>query len=171
MKHTQESQAEGDLSASRTRAPMDEVPQPARTDLGVTHVLVGELPPTIGTMEEPERYDVSAVFTRRPSSAELRLLAAPAVASRLHDSGYAQATLEAVDRRLVIGHTNLAELTAGLAALIGEILLEVGAEADRQQRERDAESTERARDEAARAAIVLEAASRVDFRAHPSMYV
>ncbi|SFR84432.1 hypothetical protein SAMN05428970_2993 [Agromyces sp. CF514] len=136
----------------------------------VSHVLVNELPATLGTSEEPDRYSVSAVFTRRPTPEELRLLESPAVETRLHDAGYAQAALKAVDRRLVIEHTNLAELAGGLAELVGEVLLEIGTRAGEQQRERDASSAARARDEAERAALVLDAAKRIDFRPHRSMY-
>lgn len=137
---------------------------------GVTHVLVNELPATLGTPDAPDRYSVSAVFTRRPTPAELELLAAPAVETQLHDAGYAEAALRAVDRRLVIEHTNLAELSGGLAALVGEVLLDIGTRAGDQQRERDASSAARARDEAERAARILEAAKHIDFRPRHSKY-
>ncbi|GAA1953692.1 hypothetical protein [Agromyces allii] len=131
---------------------------------GVTHVLVNELPATLGTPDEPERYSVSAVFTRRPTPAELQLLGAPAVEAQLHDAGYPQVVLKPVDRRLVIEHTNLAELAGGLASLVGEILLDIGTRANEHQRELDATSAAQARDEAQRAGIILEAAKRIDFR-------
>ncbi|UOE45572.1 hypothetical protein [Agromyces larvae] len=149
---------------------MDDPQIPGDDAFGVTHVVIGELPPTIGTPNEPDRYDVAAVFTRRPTPEELRLLASPEVTTRLHDAGYPDVALKPVDRRLVIERTNLAELADGLAPLIGEILSDIGRQAEERQREHDAASAERARGEERRAADVLDAAKRIDFRAHRSIY-
>lgn len=145
------------------RAPIDEL-------LGVTHVLVNDLPPTIGTDAAPAAYDVAAVFARRPTAVELLMLAEPEVASRLREAGYPDVKLRPADRRLVISGTTLGQLTDGLAALIGEILLEIGERAQVLQRQRDATDADHARDEAHRAAMVLEAAKQVDFRPHRSNY-
>lgn len=148
----------------------DTSPRNANEPFGVSHILVTELPTTIGTPDEPPRYDVAAVFTRRPAERELALLATPEVETRLAQAGYTGVRLHASDRRLIIEQTNLAELADGLAALIGDILLDLGNRAAAEQLSRDTSAADRERTEHDRAGAVLEAAKRIDFRPQHSMY-
>ncbi|SFR78105.1 hypothetical protein SAMN05428970_2328 [Agromyces sp. CF514] len=149
---------------ARDQVMMSPTSHPAVDDhFCVTHVLVNELPSTLGTPEEPDHYSVSAVFSRRPTPAELTMLAAPNVGATLRDEGYAHVTLKPVDRRLVIGHTSLAELSGGLASLIGEVLFDIGTRARAEQRALDDTAAAHAQGEAQRAAKILEAVKRIDF--------
>jgi len=136
------------------------------TPLALSHVLVTELPVTIGTPGAPSRYDVAAVFTRRPTTIELTLLAGAGVTATLTERGYPTATLTPADRRLVIGGTSLTELKNGLGPLIGRILEDISGKAAEQRDHFDAEAASHLREEAARAAAVLRAAEQVDFRPH-----
>ena len=76
----------------------------------IDHILASELPASLGTAEAPERYVVTAVFSRRPDPLELQMLAAASVTEQLAADGYPGITLMAADRRLLIGNTNLHEL-------------------------------------------------------------
>ncbi|WP_395245499.1 hypothetical protein ACGGZK_06720 [Agromyces sp. MMS24-K17] len=142
----------------------------AGEEFGVTHILVNELPAELGSPEAPSRYDVSVVFTRRPSPRELDLLKHPEVAARLADAGYGAVELRVADRRLIVEHTNLDELAAGLATLIGRILEDIGDQAAAEKVSRDATAAEQVRAEASRAAAVLAAVARIDFRPRRSLY-
>ncbi|WP_438853871.1 hypothetical protein [Agromyces sp. M3QZ16-3] len=136
----------------------------------VDHILVTELPSSLGTVDAPERYTVTAVFTRRPLPQELELLGAQSVDARLTEAGYPRVALRAADRRLLISNTNLNELQHGLAREIGRILDEIGhtVSATRSAQARDA--AELASRAAERASRVLAEAERVDFSPHRSMY-
>lgn len=138
--------------------------------LALSHILVTELPVTLGTIEAPARYDVAAVFTRRPTTNELRLLAAPAVEAKLVERGYPTVSLRASDRRLIVEGTSLTELKNGLGPLIGTILSDISTEAAEEQGLRDAEAASLYREEADRAAAVVRAAEQVDFHPHASQY-
>lgn len=142
----------------------------APESLALSHVLVTELPTNLGAIGAPARYDVAAVFTRRPTASELRLLAAPAVETKLVERGYPTVSLRAADRRLIIGSTSLTELNNGLAPLIGQMLSDISAEAAEEQGHRDQEAAAHLREEAARAAAVVRAAEQIDFRPHASQY-
>lgn len=137
---------------------------------GVSHILVNELPADLGTPNAPARYDVAAVFTRRPDPHELKLLEQPAVRARLVEAGYPDVGLRVADRRLIIERTNLEELADGLAELIGQILAEIGAQAAAEKVRRDETAAEQVRRETSRAATVVAAAERIDFRPHRSTY-
>ncbi|WP_350349054.1 hypothetical protein ABIQ69_03690 [Agromyces sp. G08B096] len=138
--------------------------------LALSHVLVTELPVTLGTVGAPARYDVAAVFTRRPTTTELRLLTEPSVEAKLVERGYPTVSLRAADRRLIIGSTSLTELSNGLGPLIGQILSDISSEAADEQGHRDAEAATLLQEEAARAAAIVHAAEQVDFRPHASQY-
>lgn len=138
--------------------------------LALSHVLVTELPATLGTIGAPARYDVAAVFTRRPTASELRLLSEPPVEAKLVERGYPTVSLRAADRRLIIGSTSLTELKNGLGPLIGQILSDISDEAAEEQGHRDAEAATHFREEAARTAAVVHAAEQIDFRPHASIY-
>jgi hypothetical protein len=137
----------------------------------VDHILVTDLPSTLGTIEAPERYTVTAVFTRRPLPQELDLLAAHEVDDRLTEAGYPAVTLRAADRRLLIDNTNLHELGQGLAHLIGTILEDIGTRVATTRSAQAKDAAELAARAAERADHVLAEASKVDFSpTRPSLY-
>ncbi|WP_394554545.1 hypothetical protein ACDF64_07645 [Agromyces sp. MMS24-JH15] len=142
----------------------------AAEEFGVTHILVNELPADLGSPDAPSRYDVAAVFTRRPLPRELDLLKHPDVGARLAEEGYGEVALHVADRRLIIEHTNLDELAAGLATVIGRILADIGAQAATEKVDRDASAAELVRAEETRAAAIVSAAARIDFRPRRSTY-
>ncbi len=138
--------------------------------LAVDHVLAGELPATLGTVDAPAKYLVTAILTRRPDPLELQLLEAPAVREQLAAAGYPGTTLAASDRRLLIGNTDLHELETGLARLIGTILVNIAASAGAQREPREGERIEASEREASRAEAVIHAAKRISFGPRESMY-
>ncbi len=93
--------------------------------LTLSGVLASALPHDIGTAKGSTIYTVPAAFSRRPQARELDLLHGAAVARSLAEAGYSEVELRVSDRRLLITNTNLEELKAGLAVLVGKILREV----------------------------------------------
>lgn len=136
----------------------------------VDRILVDQLPLSLGTVESPERYTVTAVFTRRPLPQELALLEAPAVEQQLAEAGYPRVTLRATDRRLMIDNTNLHELKVGLARLIGRILDDVGDRVATTGSAQARDAAELATRAAERAEHVLMEASQIDFSPRASHY-
>ncbi|GAA1782798.1 hypothetical protein [Agromyces lapidis] len=136
----------------------------------IDHVVASELPASLGTSGAPERYVVTAVFTRRPDPLELEMLAAAGLAEQLAADGYPGITLMAADRRLLIGNTNLLELESGLAQRIGEILAEIGTQVATLRRTRDLERARLAEQESDRAAAIVKLANRISFDPHSSTY-
>lgn len=134
------------------------------------HVLPSELPDSLGTVDAPDHYVVTAIFSRRPDPAELDLLGAPAVREQLAAAGYPDVTLTPSDRRLLIGGTNLHELESGLAHTIGVILATIGDRVADRRVVREEELEESRRHEAARAASVVAAAARISFDPSTSHY-
>jgi len=134
------------------------------------HILASELPATLGTAEAPERYVVTAVFSRRPDPLELELLAAASVTDRLAADGYPGITLVTADRRLLIGNTNLHELETGLAHRIGEILADIGTQVATLRKTRDLERVKLAEEESDRAAAIVKQANRISFDPRSSTY-
>jgi hypothetical protein len=129
----------------------------------VDHILVNDLPSTLGTLEAPERYTVTAVFTRRPLPQELDLLAASDVDDRLTEAGYPTVKLRTADRRLLIDNTNLHELSQGLAHVIGSMLDEIGGRVATTRSAQAKDAAELASRAADRAHQVLTEAAKVDF--------
>ena len=136
----------------------------------VDRILVDQLPSSLGTIEAPERYTVTAVFTRRPLPQEIALLQAPAVAQQLIDAGYSRVTLSTTDRRLMIGNTNLHELKVGLARLIGRILEDIGNRVEVTGSAQARDAAEIATRAAERTEQVLMEASEIDFSPRVSHY-
>ncbi len=134
------------------------------------HVLPSELPDSLGTVDAPDHYVVTAIFSRRPDPGELELLGAPAVHEQLTAAGYPRVTLTVADRRLLIGGTNLHELETGLAHTIGVILATIGERVAEGRVVREGEREELRRHEAARAATVVAAAARISFDPSTSHY-
>lgn len=129
----------------------------------VDRILINELPSTLGTVEAPEFYTVTAVFTRRPLPQELDLLRDPSVGERLAAAGYPRVTLSTSDRRLLIANTNLHELKDGLASTIGTILDEIGRSSATTRSAQAQDAAEAATRAAERAHSVLVEASDIDF--------
>jgi hypothetical protein len=129
----------------------------------VDHILVNDLPSTLGTIDAPERYTVTAVFTRRPLPQELDQLAASDVDDRLTEAGYPNVTLRTADRRLLIENTNLHELSTGLAHLIGSMLDEIGTSVATTRSTQAKDAAELAARAADRAHQVLTQVAKVDF--------
>ena len=145
-------------------APAVPAPAPGSFEpFAVDHILVNDLPSTLGTLEAPERYTVTAVFTRRPLPQELDLLAASDVDKRLSEAGYPTVTLRTADRRLLIDNTNLAELRDGLAHLIGSMLDEIGGRVATTRSAQAKDAAELAARAAERAHHVLSEVEKVDF--------
>ncbi|KUR63488.1 MULTISPECIES: hypothetical protein [Paenarthrobacter] len=104
-------------------------PVQASSVLTLSGVLASALPHDIGTAKGSALYTVPAVFSRRPEPRELDLLHSSDLARRLADAGYSEVKLRVSDRRLLITNTNLEELKAGLATLVGTILREISEQA------------------------------------------
>lgn len=129
----------------------------------VDRILINELPSTLGTVEAPEFYTVTAVFTRRPLPQELGLLRDPSVGERLAAAGYPRVTLSTSERRLLVANTNLHELKDGLASTIGTILDEIGRSSATTRSAQAQDAAEAATRAAERAHSVLVEASDIDF--------
>lgn len=136
----------------------------------IDHILASELPASLGTAEAPERYVVTAVFSRRPDPLELQMLAAASVTEQLAADGYPGIVLTAADRRLLIGNTNLHELESGLAQRIGEILADIGTQVATLRASHDLERVRLAEQESDRAAAIVKLANRISFDPHSSTY-
>lgn len=133
------------------------------TELEVGAVLADTLPPTLLTPEAPERYTVSAVFTRRPGRAEIDAIHDTHTRDALTAAGYPTAELRVSDRRLEIGNTNLQELTDGLAAAIAERLHVISRDTAAAHKRFEAELMKQSQRETDRAALVALAAAAVTF--------
>lgn len=136
----------------------------------VDHILLNDLPSVLGTLDAPERYTVTAVFTRRPLPLELELLASPATQASLSDAGYPSAGLTTADRRLFITNTNLSELRQGLALVIGRILDDIGARVAETRLSQAREAAGLAKRAAERVERVVAEASQIDFSPHRPHY-
>lgn len=139
-------------------------PPPAATnELEVGAVLVDTLPSTLLTSDAPERYTVSAVFTRRPSRGEIDAIHDGATRDALTTAGYPTAELRVSDRRLEISNTNLEELGDGLASAIAERLHVISVKSAADHDRFAAELLEKTQRETDRAALVVLAAAAVSF--------
>lgn len=137
--------------------------EPARSGLFLRGVLDSALPHELGTDAEPERYVVTAVFSRQVSPEERALVEDPGVPAILAERGYPGVSLKVADRRLEIAQTNLAMLAGGLAAEIAKVLREVEQQVVAERERRDDERLRWNESEAARAARVKGEAERVRF--------
>ena len=129
----------------------------------VDHILVDQLPGSLGTIQAPERYTVTAVFTRRPLPQELDLLKDPIVEEQLAAAGYPRIALTTSDRRLIISNTNLHELKHGLARAIGQILDDIGKRVATTRSAQARDAAELATRAAERASQIVDEASQIDF--------
>lgn len=134
--------------------------------LGLESVLVGSLPATLMTADAPDRYTVEAVFTRKTDRDEVAAIQGSETRAHLSANGYPTVELHVADRRLEIANTNLEELRDGLAAVIADRLIEIGA-ALAAEREITAHRFQDASDrEQERAASVAALAESVAFTRH-----
>lgn len=133
-------------------------------DLGLSSVLTGSLPPTLGTPAAPERYQVDAVFTRRPLPAELDALASSAPHDALLAAGYPDVTLRVSDRRLEIGNSNLEELEGGLSTVLADLLAGISRRVRQVQSAAFDKAAAAADIEHKRTADVLQRAGSITFR-------
>lgn len=151
--------------APQTMAP-DEAPAPAPLDpavLRLVSVLVSGLPTALGTVDEPVRYTVPAVFSRQVTPRERALIEDPATAHRLSEQAGHELTLTVSDRRLLIEGTTLAELQGGLAAALAATLREIDRELGAERAQLSAAADARDSEERDRAAAVAAAAAAVRF--------
>ncbi|HEY0248821.1 MAG TPA: hypothetical protein VGC45_11235 [Gryllotalpicola sp.] len=95
--------------------------------LGLSHVLTDLLPRTVHAPGGPERYTVSAVFTRRPSAGEIDAINGSEARNWLDRAQFPNVTVTVSDRRLEIANTNLDELAGGLAAALAGLLSHISA--------------------------------------------
>ncbi|MBU4215581.1 MAG: hypothetical protein KJ792_13100 [Actinobacteria bacterium] len=136
-----------------------------RRGLRLLSVLASGLPADLGTITEPAAYTVPAVFSRQVTHEERLRIEDPAVARRLVERTGADASLALVveDRRLLIQNTTLRRLEDGLAAAIGEMLLELDQDLLAAQDRRAAEAGARQAVERTRSDRVIQAAARISF--------
>lgn len=138
---------------------------PAGTESALTlsGVLASALPHDLGTARGPSRYTVPAVFSRRPQPREIDLLHGVNTRRRLADAGYSDVELDVSDRRLLITNTNLAELKAGLAHLVGVILAEISSQASQERAQREEELDALGQLEEQRLEALRQAAAEIHF--------
>lgn len=151
---------EPDIASSLPRTPHHPT---ADASLFLRGVLDSALPHTLGTDDEPERYTVAAVFSRRVSPEERAMIEGPRTTASLTERGYPGVSLHVADRRLEIAGTNLAMLTGGLAAEIAAVLRDVEQQVVTDRERRDDDRRRWSAAEAARAARVKAEADRVRF--------
>jgi hypothetical protein len=155
---------------SITRGLEDDLDGGVLGPFALDHVIDTELPDSLGTVDAPAKYVVTAVFSRRPDPIELELLASPEVGEQLALAGYPGVTLTATDRRLSIGNTDLHELEGGLARTIGVILARIGERVALSRFTREAGREDVSERELNRAASVWSVAKRISFDPHESHY-
>lgn len=131
--------------------------------LGLSSVLAGSLPSSLGTAEAPDRYTVAAVFTRRPERAEIDRIVGDDTRDALTAAGYSTIQLAVSDRRLEIANTNLDELRSGLATWIADRLHHITSEMLQARADAAAARLKSSADESERAAAVALLAETVSF--------
>lgn len=137
--------------------------------LGLSSVLVTSLPPTLLTKDEPERYQVEAVFTRRPTQDEIAAIQHPDSRQVLAEAGYNDIQLSVADRRLKINDTSLQELRDGLGTVIADLLATISAREQAEANARIAWAAHVAEEAHDRAVAVEDFASQVNFTtSHPA---
>ncbi|MGO4238395.1 hypothetical protein [Pseudarthrobacter sp. YAF2] len=135
----------------------------ADSALSLSGVLASALPHDLGTAQGPTRYTVPAVFSRRPQPREVDLLHGAGTRQRLADAGYSDVELHVSDRRLLITNTNLVDLKAGLAHLVGMILRDISAQAAQERTDRTDELEALGQVEEVRVESLRKAAADIHF--------
>lgn len=109
------------------------------------------------------KYTISAGFSRRPNSAESRIIAGPASLERLAEKGYAEVKLAIDDLRLDIQNTSLEELKSGLASVVGALVRESSAQARQDREQRDADALVKSQADEVRRREIDDLAHRISF--------
>ncbi|QJU54312.1 hypothetical protein SCB71_14295 [Herbiconiux sp. KACC 21604] len=144
---------------------MNSDPHPAGTaSLGLATVLTNDLPASLLTPEAPERYTVSAVFTRKPMKEEITGILSADTRDHLTAAGYTTVELKVSDRRLQIENTNLEELADGLATILADRLQTISADAAAERDRMSAALSAATQQETDRAALVALAAATIRFQ-------
>lgn len=136
--------------------------------LGLTSVLPGSLPKSLGTVNAPNSYQVDAVFNRRPQSEEVAAIHSSDSLSALRAAGYSFVTLHVSDRRLEIGNTNLDQLEDGLATFLADHLAAITAGIQQERLAQQARLASVAEAEGSRVEAVDAKAARIIFIRTPS---
>lgn len=158
-------------ASSRTRTPSPATPADGSSpsaDLGLSSVLTGSLPPTLGTPGAPERYQVDAVFRRRPLPEEVDAIMSAEPHDALRAAGYPGVTLRVADRRLEIGNSNLEELENGLATVLADLLAGISGRVRQAQSAAFDRAAAAADIEHTRAEDVIQRAGRIAFDPTPA---
>jgi hypothetical protein len=134
-------------------------------ELALTGIVAKSLPPTLGTADEPDRYTVPVLFTRRPSAKEVAVIEGDPVRQGLAAAGYNQVRLIAGDQALDIAGTNIKELRDGLATLVATMLHEASVMLAEQEAARLADLESLNAREQRRAELVAASAAQVKFQA------
>jgi hypothetical protein len=138
-------------------------PAPDPGELRLVSVLVSGLPRELGTIDEPARYTVPAVFSRQVTPQERARIEDPATARRLAELAGPGLELSVSDRRLLIKNTTLAQLQGGLAAALAAMLREIDRELGAERARRSAEADAMYVEEHDREAAVTAAAAAIRF--------
>lgn len=133
------------------------------TELALGAILAEALPASLLTPEAPDRYTVAAVFTRRPTRAEVDAIQGTDTRSVLSEAGYGTVELRVSDRRLEMANTNLNELQSGLAGTIAARLYDIGVRSAAEHARFQEEMAGKTQRETDRAAVVALAAAAVRF--------
>ncbi|MEX8057052.1 hypothetical protein [Microbacterium sp. 16-032] len=131
--------------------------------LGLTSVLSGSLPPSLGTLTAPDLYQVDAVFDRRPQSEEVAALHSLETLNALSAAGYPSVTLHVSDRRLEIKNTNLDQLKRGLATFLADHLAAITEEIQKARASAQSRLASAAEAEGSRAAAIATKAEQITF--------
>lgn len=152
-----------DTSSTPFTSPAPPTPSAYPNPLGLTSVLPGSLPPSLGTLTAPDIYQVDAVFNRRPQAEEVTALHSPATQQALSDAGYPSVTLRVSDRRLEIANTNLEELKSGLATFLADRLAAITAQIQKERLSAQNRLAAAAEAEGSRADAIAHEAEQISF--------
>lgn len=155
---------------STTDQSTHEAPTPTAypNPLGLTSILSGSLPPSLGTLDAPESYQVDAVFNRRPQSEEVSAIHSPDSLKALSAAGYPSVTLHVSDRRLEIKNTNLDQLEDGLATFLADHLASITENLQVERLAQQARLASAAEAEGSRAEAIGTKAARIAFTPTPA---
>lgn len=131
--------------------------------LGLTSVLPGSLPKSLGTVDAPNSYQVDAVFNRRPQSEEVAAIHSPDTLNALQAAGYPFVALHVSDRRLEIKNTNLDQLEDGLATFLADHLAAITASIQKERLAQQTRLASAAQAEGSRAEAVDARAAQITF--------
>ncbi len=131
--------------------------------LGLTSVLPGSLPLSLGTLTAPDSYQVDAVFNRRPQPEEVSAIHSLESLKALSASGYPAVALHVSDRRLEIKNTSLDQLEDGLATFLADHLAAITASIQKERLAQQSRLASAAEAEGSRAGAIAAKAARITF--------